>query len=122
MVKLDIEGMELVALRDAPRLMAARPAIYMEVARGQFARYGVSIAEASAFLSGHGYRFFRNVGKRNARDDAFTVAPLATLADGGTFFDVLALHADDDRLLRVATSARPWHGDPAADRGNDRPQ
>lgn len=106
-VKLDIEGMELVALRDAPRLLAARPAIYMEVAQGQFARYGIAIAEASAFLSGHGYRFFRNVGNRNARDDAFTVAPLAALTDGGQFFDVLALHAADERLARFAAAASP---------------
>ena len=32
-------------------ILAARPAIYMEVARGQFARYGVSIAEASALVA-----------------------------------------------------------------------
>lgn len=106
-VKVDIEGMELIALRDAPRLLAARPALYMEVSQGQFARYGVSIVEASAFLSGHGYRFFRNVGNRNARDDAFIVAPLAALTDGGEFFDVLALHADDERLGRFAAASDP---------------
>ncbi len=58
---------------------------------GQLARFGVTVAELDAFLRSFGYRFYRNTGERNSGHDRFEQTELATLAEGGNFFDLLAL-------------------------------
>jgi FkbM family methyltransferase len=97
-VKIDIEGLEVAALREAPMLLALRPILYVEVAVEQLKRYGATLEELNELLQEHGYRLFRNVGKRNDRRDEFFVQELSSLSQGGEFFDVLALHCTDPRL------------------------
>lgn len=100
-VKLDLEGFEAFALASAPRLLARRPIIYAEVAEAQLRRNGAGVNELERLLGGNGYRYFRNVGERNAPHDEYVVAELPSLAAGGDFFDVLAIHRDDPRLARL---------------------
>ena len=100
-VKIDIEGWEALVLSQAPVLLASRPIIYAEVNDRQLQRIGSSTELLDRTLRENGYRLFRNVGERNAGHDRFVIAELTTLATGGDFFDVLAVHRYDERLVRV---------------------
>ena len=100
-LKIDLEGFEEYALSGAPQLLAGRPVIYAEVAGQLLQRNGSGVDRLDAILSANGYRYFRNIGERNAAHDRFTVVELRRLQDGGEFFDVLAVHRDDERLSRV---------------------
>jgi FkbM family methyltransferase len=101
-VKIDIEGLEVAALREAPMLLAPRPILYVEVAVEQLKRYGTSLEELNELLQENGYRLFRNIGARNGPHDEFFVQELSSLSEGGGFFDVLALHRADPRLQYLA--------------------
>ena len=92
LVKIDVEGMELSVLRSGEALFRThRPLIYLEVAEAQLQRYGTTIADVEAFLTERRYALFRNTGPRNSMSDCFHVTRLMRLADGGTFFDCLAV-------------------------------
>jgi FkbM family methyltransferase len=104
-LKIDIEGMEHAALHGSALLRQARPIIYAEVSEQQLARASASLTQLNQLLTSHGYRLFRNTGDRNAAHDNFFVAELMSLADGGDFFDVLAVHQGDTRLSEVSGNA-----------------
>jgi FkbM family methyltransferase len=104
-VKMDLEGFEAFALEGGRGLLARRPIIYAEIADQLLRRCGASVFQLDALLQEHGYRYFRNVGDRNAAHDDYVVAELPTLAAGGDFFDVLAIHRDDERLERVCVAS-----------------
>ena len=105
-VKIDIEGMELAALRTAHELLAQRPLLYLEISTEHLARHGAAPGELEALLRGNGYRFFRNVGERNSGHDRFILRAVDLLAEGGSFFDVLAIPEDHARLARANSLAR----------------
>jgi hypothetical protein len=94
--------MELSVLRSAQRVIERdRPILYFEVVVEQMARFGINKDDIEAFLRPHDYRFFRNVGERNSTNDAFTLAELRSLSEGGAFFDVLAVPWGSARLARA---------------------
>jgi hypothetical protein len=93
--------MELAALRSAQDLLGQRPLLYVEISSEHLARHGAKPADVEALLRGHGYHFFRNVGERNSSHDDFILHALDSLAEGGPFFDLLAIPDDHPRLARV---------------------
>jgi Methyltransferase FkbM domain len=100
-IKIDVEGIELVVLRAAERTTArGRPVLCVEISIAQMARYGVTLPEVAAYLLPYDYRCFRNVGERNSTHDAFELVELGDLHEGGEFYDLLAVPAD-----RAATFA-----------------
>jgi len=102
-LKIDVEGMELSVLRTAQSLLVRdRPILYIEISDIQLARNGTAPAEIEHLLRELGYRFFRNVGDRNSSHDGFTLRPLDSLADGGPFFDLLAVPDGHPRLERIS--------------------
>lgn len=58
LVKLDLEGAEVRALRGAPRLLDAGPDLILEVEPGHLERQGTSDAELVSLLESAGYRLF----------------------------------------------------------------
>jgi len=57
LVKIDIEGFELHALRGASRMMERyRPVIMAEIHPVQWSKIGVEAAELRALIAGAGYR------------------------------------------------------------------
>ncbi|NIJ43429.1 FkbM family methyltransferase [Parvibaculum indicum] len=92
LIKIDVEGMECAILRSIqPILRAVRPILYIEVVKEQLERTGGSRDLLQELLEPHGYNFYRNVGERNSSSDTYQMVKLETLADGGDFFDLLAL-------------------------------
>jgi FkbM family methyltransferase len=105
-LKIDVEGMELSVLRTAQRLLSRDlPILYIEIVEEQLARYGAKAADIEHMLRSLGYRFFRNVGDRNSSNDRFVLKQLGSLADGGTFFDLLALPDGHPRMARTRHGA-----------------
>jgi hypothetical protein len=100
-IKIDIEGMELAALRTAQELLAQRPVLYLEISAEHLARHGATPAEVEALLRDRGYRFFRNMGERNSSHDGFILHALDSLQEDGAFFDLLAIPEDHPRLARA---------------------
>lgn len=101
-VKIDLEGFEAHAFQDAARLWPSKPIIYAEISRSHIERTGQSVETLDQLFRAQGYRFFRNVGDRNAAHDNFIVAELESLDAGGPFFDLLAIHCQDERISRIA--------------------
>jgi hypothetical protein len=112
-IKIDIEGMELAALRTAQKLLAQRPLLYLEISTEHLARHDAAPAELEALLRGCGYRFFRNVGERNSDHDRFILRAVDSLAEGGSFFDVLAIPEEHPRSGRADALARSAAAQPA---------
>jgi FkbM family methyltransferase len=106
-IKIDIEGFEAFALTNSAVVRHEKPVLYSEVSAASLGRNGSSIGELNSFASELGYLFFRNAGPRNADNDTFTVEKLQSLQDGGDFFDVLAIHEDDERHSWLAAGKQP---------------
>jgi FkbM family methyltransferase len=106
-IKIDIEGFETFALTNSDIVRNHKPILYAEISAASLGQNGSSIAELGAFSSELGYLFFRNVGPRNADNDDFTVERLLSLQDGGEFFDVLAIHEDDERRNWLLMGEQP---------------
>jgi FkbM family methyltransferase len=100
-IKIDIEGMECLALSDSSMVAERKPILYVEVSESHLSRYGGSIGSLDSMLRKLDYRLFRNVAPRNAANDHFEARELSTLAEGGAFFDVLALPPTSPRLARL---------------------
>lgn len=104
-LKIDIEGGELLALAQSCVLQDARPIVYAEVNGKLLALQGGSIGDLEALFRGAGYRLFRNIGDRHAAHDDFIVDELGALPTDKNNFDVLALHSDDPRLKAFLRAA-----------------
>jgi FkbM family methyltransferase len=100
-LKIDLEGFETFALVGGSQVLKRAPIVYAEMGASLLERAGGSLAEVEDVLRSHAYRFFRNVGDRNASHDDFVVAEMNSLAEGGSFFDLMAVHEDDARLSRL---------------------
>jgi hypothetical protein len=106
-LKLDLDGMALVGLRFARRLIARdRPVIHLEIDPMQLRRYGASPAMVEQFFRDFDYRFFLYVGPRNAARDRYRLARLPTLRLLSGLRDTLVSHKDSDRLPQSWSS--PW--------------
>jgi FkbM family methyltransferase len=102
LIKIDVEGMELSVLRSADVTIAAhRPILYCEISTEQLARQGTAIADVDRFFAARRYVLFRNTGPRLAASDDFTIVPMTTLAEGGAFFDVLAVPVERAAALQA---------------------
>lgn len=103
LIKIDVEGMELSVLRSARRLIEQhRPLLYVEVSPSATQRYFTTVEDIRAFLVGHGYQLFRNVGSRNSSNDEYVIRHLDTLQSAEPLFDCLAIPAE---LLHAAMAA-----------------
>jgi len=100
-VKMDIEGAEMWAIDQSQVFRSQQPILYAEISDKQLQRFGASVQQLDTLLRSLGYRFFKNVGPRNAANDRFAAAELSSLMSGGAFFDVLSLPADHPRLESV---------------------
>ena len=95
LLKVDVEGMELSVLESARATIdRARPLVYCEIVASQLARHGTTIDDLDRFFRGERYALYRNTGERNSTHDRFDITGLSTLADGGAFFDCLAVPAE----------------------------
>lgn len=93
LIKIDVEGAEMSVLRSCMQTIQQQlPVLYIEISASGLERFGSSAADIEALLAGLGYHFFRNIGERNSANDWFTIARMSSLAEGGTFFDLLAVH------------------------------
>jgi FkbM family methyltransferase len=91
-IKIDVEGMEPIVLRSLSEILNEHcPKLYVEVVKQQIARFDGTVQDIDSFLRSFGYRFFRNIGERNSQNDRYEQIELASLEEGGDFFDVLAL-------------------------------
>lgn len=97
LLKIDVEGMEEAVIAGARATIESfRPAVYFEVAVEQAKRFGLPDLGHIGYLQELGYRFFRNVGARNAASDDFELEPvdeqaLDVILAGSDVADLLAL-------------------------------
>ncbi len=92
LVKIDVEGMELDALRGGIELLRRdRPVLYIEIAPELLARRGHSASEVEGLLSDLGYTFLQNAGPRNVASDDYELVDVPSFAATDPLFDVLCL-------------------------------
>ncbi len=102
LIKIDIEGAELAALRSCKRIIERfKPLIYVEINKEALDRFNCTIDDIEETLVSFGYHFFRNTGPRNSNNDIFKIESLSRINDGGNFFDLLAVHTTNDRYLTI---------------------
>jgi FkbM family methyltransferase len=93
LIKIDVEGAEMSVLRSCLESIRQQlPVLYIEISASGLERFASTAADIEELLARLGYQFFRNIGERNSANDRFTIARLSSFAEGGPFFDVLAVH------------------------------
>jgi FkbM family methyltransferase len=96
LLKVDVEGMEVAVLESArATIEAARPLIYCEVVEAHLARLDASIDDLARLFVEHRYATYRNRGDRYSTYDRFDIVRLDHLREGGSFFDCLAVPAEE---------------------------
>lgn len=91
-IKMDIEGMEAIVLRNMASVIEAnRPILYIEISTSQLARFDDTPKMIENQLKDLGYRFYRNIGQRNSSNDSFEAKEIESLVCEGQLFDLLAL-------------------------------
>ena len=107
LIKVDVEGMDLDVLRGAERILAEHhPALHVEVASFQLARYGATLADLDRFLRRHGYRQYLNLAQRNAASDEAKLGRCAsTRFFGPALGDVVAVHRSSVRASELVDRA-----------------
>lgn len=99
LVKIDVEGAELLVLESCRKVLKQfKPVLYIEINTEALRRFGATCQDIENILSPLGYCFFRNVGPRNSNNDFFKIASLKHIDNGGSFFDLLAVHPCDSRF------------------------
>lgn len=100
-LKIDVEGMEHLVLSESKMVREEQPILYLEAATKHLAIHGHTLEDLNIMLVGLGYKFFVNVGERNARHDLFKVKSIDSLLRHGNFFDVLCVpaHSESCRSL-----------------------
>jgi FkbM family methyltransferase len=98
-LKLDVEGAELAALRGAESLVAqARPAILLEVSAKQLQRRDATVESLDDWLSAHDYLCLQVVGERNTRQRDWALSEIGSLSEvDDALFDVLAMPKESSR-------------------------
>lgn len=95
LVKIDVEGMEFdVLMGGAETIQRWTPLLYLEVASSQLERASATTREMESLLRSWGYRFYRNVGERNAPHDRYEIVQAATLETDEQLFDVMCIAGD----------------------------
>jgi len=99
LIKIDVEGAELSVLKSCQEVINKyKPVLYIEINDKALRRFETTTKDIENILAPLGYRFFRNIGERNSDNDAFKIASLRHIEDGGVFFDLLAVHPADIRF------------------------
>jgi len=97
-IKIDVEGAEMAVLRSCERIIKRyRPLLYIEINNEALDKFNSNIDEIELILKFFGYHFFKNIGPRNSDNDFFKIHRLNTIKEGGSFFDLLAVHPSSDR-------------------------
>jgi FkbM family methyltransferase len=97
-VKIDVEGAEVSALESCQKLIGEqKPILYIEINEFALALFHKGIEDVERLLRPYGYHFYRNAGARNSDNDLFEIKKLESLKEGGTFFDLLAIHPSSPR-------------------------
>lgn len=100
-IKIDIEGMEFSILSNSDTIQESRPIIYMEVSKKGLSEHGHSAKDLDQFMKKLDYRFFVNIGDRNAKHDFFCVHEIRSLHTYKSFFDVLCVPVNSDKFLAL---------------------
>ena len=90
-IKVDIEGLEQVAIETCAFVHEHKPMLYLEVSDPHLQRHGGSAEALEELLKGLGYDFFVNTGQRNAAHDIFAIGQLETLTGRDKLFDTLCI-------------------------------
>jgi len=98
LIKIDVEGAEVEILRSCEKLIKKfKPILYIEISQEALKRFDHSIDDLHQILSKEGYQYYKNIGERNSNNDLFKIKKLASIDEGGEFFDLLAFHERDSR-------------------------
>ena len=90
-IKIDIEGLEQIAVETCAYIQDHKPLLYLEVSDPHLKRHGGSAEALERILENLGYDFFVNTGQRNAANDIFTIGQLQSLTDRHKLFDSLCI-------------------------------
>jgi FkbM family methyltransferase len=88
LIKLDLEGLESRTIMSSAFIRDRTPDLYLEVCDEHQRHYGSSVDALIDYLAALGYRFFTNIGERNASHDSYVCSEVASPKDYKAFWDV----------------------------------
>lgn len=103
-IKLDIEGMEEIAIRDSDYIFNQKPIIYVETNNKLLIENNCSSDSLISHLISIGYRCFKNIGDRNAKHEFFKVSEIGLLKDASNYGDILCVSGESEFLNGIAKS------------------
>jgi FkbM family methyltransferase len=78
LLKIDVEGFELFALRGAERILQRTDMVYFESWESHFSKYGYSTPDVLEFLTMHGFEVNRPADYKSAKCENLLAVRLAT--------------------------------------------
>lgn len=100
-VKLVVQGMELDALHGATWLLGGGPILYIQVHVETLEEHNASPRQIEDLLRELDYRFFLNIGDRNAAHDNFVIEEVEAFSNRAAHINVLAIPRGHPNLSRA---------------------
>ncbi len=103
LIKVDVEGLDYAVLQGAQQLLREHhPALHVEAASFQLARFGATLTDLDRLLRRHGYRQYVNLAQRNAASDVAALGRIASVRlFGPALGDVVAVHRSSTRATAL---------------------
>lgn len=110
LIKIDVEGMEMKALRSAQQVIDRdRPIIFMEYAPHRQTDQGYTPQDFQSFLTSRNYRMLINTGPTQGSTETFSIGEIDDLGKLSLMTDLLLVPAESDRMPEGIMSATSPH-------------
>jgi FkbM family methyltransferase len=103
-IKIDVEGMEIDVLHACKKIIEKyKPILYMEINRHALKRQNTTPNLLEKEMKAWGYHYFKHLIRKENQKKTLELKRLRNLKAGGRFFDLLAIHPDNEKYPSLPT-------------------